>query len=65
MMILGKKVKVNVHSHNTVPTNDPKRLSGVRFGWIMDEKDWMVGCPVFVDDESKQKLGVDYECTII
>ena len=57
---MGKEVNVTI-------TSDCSRheLTGVRFGKIDEKVDWLVGCPVFVDRETKKSLGVGYECEVI
>lgn len=57
---LGKKVIVKITGDCSLHS-----LKGKRSGYIKKEVDWLVGCPVFVDDESTKILGVGYECDVI
>ena len=40
-------------------------LIGKRVGRIDKQVDWLVGCPIFVDDETKKSIAVGYECDVV
>ncbi|EPU5386446.1 hypothetical protein ACVXSW_001562 [Vibrio parahaemolyticus] len=57
--VLGKNVVVRILNNNHT------KLTGVREGHILKDKDWLVGCPVFVDKETGEKIGVGYDCEVL
>ncbi len=62
--ILGKNVRVNVKKviKSSLQEN---RTTGIKIGKVLDEKDWLIGCSLFVEDETGDKYAVGYECEVI
>lgn len=41
------------------------KYGAILFGKIKEEVDWLVGCPVFVDDASGDIYGVGYDGEVV
>lgn len=58
--LCGRRVVVDVKKDISL-----HGIIGKRVGRIDKQVDWLVGFPIFVDDETKKSIAVGYECSVV